>query len=305
MFVVSEALASSGGYAIRTETAFPPSMLSNNSAAISTIPPRIADPCDGPWACRAAVRRRLGAGADVIKIYADYRKRALRYPVPAYSRGPEIAHPPEQSSYERSPSFPLFTKEEVEAIVDEAKRARCPVAAHCVTAEMAITASDAGVTTVEHAYLKDDAMIKTFVKNGTIYVPTLTIIDAELDSLPNGQQILKEALDQVYSAFKAGVSIASGADIGAVAHGQNVREVELLLQSGIPLEDVLVAVTLTGWKACGGEWAGRRFGAVKEGWAADFVALEGDLRKDRKALRRVKHVVKDGEWIVRDARLTR
>lgn len=305
MFVVSEALASSSGYAIRTETSFPSSMLSTNSAAISTMPPRIADPCDGPWECRAAVRRRLGAGADLIKIYADYRKRALRYPVPTYPRAPEIAHPPEQSGYERSPSFPLFTREEIEAIVDEAKRARCPVAAHCVTAEMAITASDAGVTTVEHAYLKSDEMIAAFKRNGTIYVPTLTIIDAEMDTLPNGAQILKEALEQVFKAFSAGVTIASGADIGAVAHGQNVREVELLLKSGIPLEDVLVAVTLTGWKACGGEWAGRRFGGVRKGWAADFVALEGDLREDWKALRRVTHVVKDGEWIVREGKLTR
>lgn len=71
------------------------------------------------------------------------------------------------------------------------------------------------------------------------------------------------------------------------------------------LEDVLVAVTLTRWKACGGEWSGGKFGGVGAGWAADFVALKGDLRKNRSALRKMQHVVKDGEVIVRDGVLTR
>jgi len=69
IYCVSEAIASSGGYETRIE---------NRIGGVSV--PRISDPCDGPVGARAAVRRRLGAGADVVKFYADYRKRALRLP---------------------------------------------------------------------------------------------------------------------------------------------------------------------------------------------------------------------------------
>ena len=182
----------------------------------------------------------------------------------------------------------------MDAIVDEAKRARCPVAAHAIMHDAAIMAAKAGVTSVEHAYLRDDEVIRAFKENGTIWVPTTSVIDFEIGPGP----ILDAAKAQVLAAWKAGVVLAAGGDVGAFAHGENIREVELMLEAGVPLEDCLVAVTLTGWKACGGEWAGRRFGGVKAGWAADFVALEGDLREDRGALRRVRHVVKDGEVIV-------
>jgi len=56
--------------------------------------------------------------------------------------------------------------------------------------------------------------------------------------------------------------------------------------------------TLDGWEACGGDLCGRKFGAIEEGWAADFVALHGDPTEDLGALRRVKWVMKDGMVMV-------
>lgn len=121
IYCVTECLASSGGYEIRHE---------NKIGGLEV--PRICDPVDGPVACRAGVRRRLGAGADLIKFYADYRKRELRFPGGSWPGCPEIAFPPDGRSLggQRNPNILLFNQEEMDAIVAEAKMARAPVAAH-------------------------------------------------------------------------------------------------------------------------------------------------------------------------------
>jgi len=78
LFVATETIASNSGYAIRQE----------NTGGTSV--PRISDPADGVDGVRAAVRRRLGVGADIVKFYADYRKRQLRFPPPAWPGAPPL-----------------------------------------------------------------------------------------------------------------------------------------------------------------------------------------------------------------------
>ncbi|KAJ1328251.1 amidohydrolase family protein [Microdochium nivale] len=290
LFVVSEALASSGSYAIRHE-----------SHLNGTQVPRISDPCDGVDGVRAAVRRRIGAGADVIKFYADYRRRAARFPAQAWPGAPAVRFPP-ASLAERSPSSPLFCQAEMDAIVDEARRARCPVAAHAQDSEAVIMAARAGVTSVEHGFARSDEAIAVMKRHGTIYVPTLSIIDQERDTV--GEAFWTDAVEQVRRAWEAGIPLAVGADTGAVAHGDNIREAEILhVDVGIPLADVLGALTLGGWHACGGDLCGRKFGRIAEGWAADLVAVQGDPRDDISALRKARFVIKDGEVLVHEGRL--
>lgn len=285
IFCVTEALASSGGYEIRHE---------NEIGGVRV--PRISDPCDGPVACRAAVRRRLGAGADVVKVYADYRKRALRFPASTWPGCPGIMFPPEQRGLvgERNPNLLLFNQEEMDAIVAEAKVNRAPVAAHAATAEGVTMAAKAGVTTVEHGFesMEGTQAIAAMAANHTIFVPTLAVAELYLDMQP--------VLKQVKRAFNHGIKLACGGDTGPFPHGENARELELMLEAGVPLEEVLTAATLHGWEACGGEWCGRRFGWVGKGWAADLVALEGDVRRDVGKLRRVGFVMKDGRVWKRD-----
>lgn len=279
IYCVSEALASSGGYEIRHE---------NRIGGVQV--PRISDPCGGPVGVRAAVRRRLGAGADVIKFYADYRKRSLRFPESAWAGCPGIMFPPEHQllQSQRNPNLLLFNQEEMDAIVAEAKVARAPVAAHASSAEAVAMAAKAGVTSVEHGFesMEGTDAMQRMKENGTIFVPTLAVCEGNVSMQP--------ILAQVKSAFDQGVKLACGGDTGAFAHGQNVREVELMLQAGVPLEEVLVAATLHGWEACGGDWCGRRFGWLGEGCAADLVGLKGDVSEDVGALRRVEFVMKDG-----------
>ena len=91
-----------------------------------------------------------------------------------------------------------------------------------------------------------------------------------------------------------GVKVACGGDTGAFAHGDNAREPELMIEAGIPVADVLQALTLRGWEACGGNWCGRRFGWLEPGCAADLTALKGNPVEDVGALREVEFVMKNG-----------
>ncbi|KAK3066635.1 hypothetical protein LTR53_016937 [Teratosphaeriaceae sp. CCFEE 6253] len=282
VFCVSEALASSGGYETRIE----------NGGFGGAQVPRISDPCDGPIGVRAGVRRRLGAGADLIKFYADYRKRALRFPAASWPGCPEIMFPPPQEGLqgERNPNLLLFQQDEMDAIVAEATSARAPVAAHASTAEAVAMAAQAGVTTIEHGFLsmKGSQALQTMRQQGTIFVPTLAVV--ELFTTP---EIMKGVSAQVKEAYDLGVKLACGGDTGAFAHGENARELELFLEAGIPLEEVLYSATVRGWEACGGDWCGRKFGWFEEGAAADLIGLGADVRQDTGVLRQVDFVMKD------------
>lgn len=283
IFCATEALASSGGYEVPQEN------------AVGGQVPRISDPCDGIVGCRAAVRRRLGAGADVVKFYADYRKRELRFPQSQWPGCPAIDFPPPGGllTGRRNPNLLLFNQDEMDAIVTEAKVAEAPVAAHASTAQGVTMAAKAGVTTIEHGYesFEGSDAIETMKKNGTIFVPTLSVVELHIPNAP--------ILAQTKLAFDSGVKLACGGDTGAFAHGDNSREIELFVEAGIAVEEVLTASTLHGWEACGGDWCGRRFGWIGEGWAADLIALdiEGGLSDGavkRGAFRNVGFVMKDG-----------
>ncbi|OTA92582.1 hypothetical protein M434DRAFT_74419 [Hypoxylon sp. CO27-5] len=284
LFVATECIASSGGYEIRQENGLP---------GVGTSVPRISDPADGVDGVRAAVRRRLGAGADIVKFYADYRKRALRFPQPNWPGARDICFPPSSDVFygQRNPNTLLFTQEEMNEMVAEAKREGAPIAAHAQSPEAVIMAAKAGVTSVEHGFVPSDEALQAMKENNTIFVPTLAVLQV---SLSNDDRAMKTILDHTKAAYDRGIKLAAGGDTGAFAHGENVLELELMAKAGIPVLDVLQAATLHGWEACGGDLCGRKFGFLDEGFAADIIAVEGDPTKDFNALRKVRFVMKDG-----------
>lgn len=288
LFVATHAVASSSGYEIRSE-----------GRQNGLVLPRASDADDGPWGVRRAVRRRVGDGADVIKFYADYRRKIMRFPrfppavVGGGSAGASIRFPPDQG--EINPAVPLFTQEEMTAIVQEAKLAELPVAAHAGTLEGAMMAARAGVTSVEHINEGSNELFRFMARKGTIYVPTLAVF-----ALEGTKEDIKKAKVKVKTAFDLGVRLAAGGDTGTFPHGEGVRELELLMDAGIPLEDVLEACTVGGWESCGKELCGYRFGFFEAGARADIIALSADPREDRKALRKVSFVMKDGEVYKQD-----
>jgi imidazolonepropionase-like amidohydrolase len=282
LFVATEAIASSGGYAIRQENRLP---------GVGTTVPSISDVADGIDGVRAAVRRRIGAGADVVKFYADYRKRQLRFPPPQWKGALPIQFPPQYPN----PNVTLFTQEEMNAIVTEANAANCPVAAHAGAPEAVIMAAKAGVTTIEHGNELGVEALQAMKEAGTIFVPTLAILEQLIPDDDMGK-----ILAHTKKAWEMGIKLACGGDTGAFPHGDNAREMELMVQAGVPLEEVLTAATLHGWEACGGDRCGRKFGWFEKGVAADIIALDGDPRSDVGALRKVQFVMKDGRVWKRD-----
>ncbi|KAM3072542.1 hypothetical protein ACMFMG_009336 [Clarireedia jacksonii] len=294
LFVATEPLASSGSYEIRQENALG-----------GTRVPRLSDPCDGEEGCRAGVRRRIGAGADVVKV-----RRELRWPKPAWKGAEDIEFPPVREGKEdilhgkrqRNPNSVMWSQGEMDVMVEEATRAKAPVAAHASTEEAIVMACRAGVTSVEHGFGGTEKALDVMKECGTIFVPTLCVAEAELGT---ESEELRWAMGFTMRAWEKGVRLACGGDTGAAPHGENARELELMVKAGVPVVEVLRAATLGGWEACGGEWCGHDFGWLGEGWVADLVALDGDLEKEglEGVIRKVRYVVKDGRVAVADGKI--
>ncbi|OKL56685.1 hypothetical protein UA08_07996 [Talaromyces atroroseus] len=275
LFVATKVIASTGSYECRTE----------NSAGGHCLPAG-CDAVDGVEQCRQAVRRRIAAGADIIKFFADYRRRIMRSPpLQPHPYIPSVLHPPK----EPNPDSMVFSQEEMNMIVAEAALARCPVSAHCCTLEGALGAIEAGVNSIEHAYYATDEMFRRMIEKKVIFVPTLAI--AEKLHAKRFDQILRS----VKRAHELGVRIACGGDTGTYPHGDNARELELMIEAGISVADVLESCTLGGWEACGGDLSGRRFGWFEEGTQADIIALDEDPEHATDALRKINFVMKDAK----------
>ncbi len=256
--VVTRAIVATGSYAPK---GFAPSFLV----------PQGAEEADGET-LRRVVRDQIGHGADWIKVYADYRW------------GPG------------GRAKPTFSLEELKLIVDTARSANCPVAAHATTAEGMRRAVLAGVATVEHGDEGDRTVFKLLAERGVALCPTVAASEAyekyfgDRRGSPDSPR-MRAKRDAVKAAIDAGVTICNGSDVGVFAHGDNARELELLVDCGLPPERVLRAATLDAARVLRLD---RRLGAVKPGLLADLVAVDGDPTKDITALRRVRLVLKGG-----------
>lgn len=282
LFVATRALASTGSYEPRTE---------NHGNGVCL--PRGSETVDGVEQARTAVRRRIAAGADIIKFYADYRRRMMRYP-PAqqhpYING--ATHPPADPN----PDVLTFAQEEMDMIVKEAKLGRVPVVCHANTLEGAIMAVNAGVDTIEHAIFGNEELYKLMSEKKCLLCPTLAISERL------HKRDFKQLLIQTKMAYDLGVPLACGGDTGTFPHGQGVREIELFMEAGISLEASLALCTIGGWESCGGDLCGMRFGWFEKGLRADIIALRTDPREDKFALRTVDFVMKDGVIWKRDGK---
>jgi imidazolonepropionase-like amidohydrolase len=233
--------------------------------------PKGAEEADGENLVTAA-RRQIGAGADVVKLYADYRWRV------------------------GEPSRPTFTEAEMHAAVEAAHAAGRLVAAHSSTAEGMRRAALAGVDTIEHGNEGTPEVFKLMRAHGVALCPTLAATDAIAryrgwDGVEPAPAEVQQSRTAFAAARAAGVTLCAGGDVGVFAHGENARELELMAAAGLPAAQVLIVATAGNAHTFG---VGDKLGRVKVGYFADLIAVEGDPTRNIDALRTVQFVMKNG-----------
>jgi imidazolonepropionase-like amidohydrolase len=238
--------------------------------------PQGAEEVSGAEQMVAAVRRQIAAGADWIKLYADYRWRS----------GEEARA--------------TLSEDEIKAAVAAAHDAGRPVAVHASTTEGMRRAVEAGVDTIEHGYGGTPAIFASMTAKRIALCPTLAAADASARYRGwTGAEPAPAAVLAARASFRAaraaGVPICMGGDVGVYAHGSNAREMVLMAAGGMTPAQVLIAAT-----SGNARWmrVGDRLGAVKPGLLADLVAVAGDPTLDIAAVRAVRLVIKNGAVVV-------
>jgi len=220
-----------------------------------------------------AIRSQISHGADLIKVYADYRY------------GPN------------GETMPTLTKLELEWLVNIVKSSGRSIVAHASTAEGMKNAINAGVNTIEHGDGGTSEIFQLMKEKNIALCPTLAAGEAleQYRGWRKGNGTEPERITQKKKSFtaalKAGVTICMGGDVGVFPHGDNAREMELMVEYGMKPVDVLKAATAINADVFG--IAGKT-GRIKKGLKANLVATEGDPTADIKNIRNIRLVMKEG-----------
>ncbi|HEX7833434.1 MAG TPA: amidohydrolase family protein [Thermoanaerobaculia bacterium] len=272
MLVAVHAIGATGGHG--DSDAVPPSRGIAPSGPIDGI-------CNGADECRAAVRYQIKYGADVIKVMPSGGVLSLSDPV----------------------DTPQLTRDEMNAIVEEAHLWGRKVAAHCHGDAAAKIAIAAGVDSIEHGTFLQPDTLALMRDKGVYLVPTLMAAESikpRLDTFP--QSIADKARAAIASrdllfrnALKAGVKIAFGTDSAVSKHGENAHEFALM--AGLGMTPAAALRTTANAAALLG--IDDRAGTIAAGKFADIVAVPGNPLTDITATEHVSFVMKEGAIVKR------
>jgi imidazolonepropionase-like amidohydrolase len=230
-----------------------------------------AEEADGDALVRV-VRDQIGKGADIIKVYADYRWGI------------------------NDEARPTFSIQELKLIVETAASSGRPVVAHASTSEGMRRATEAGVETIEHGDSGTPEIFRLMKSRGVALCPTLAAGDAisQYKGRKKGDREPERIASKRLSfkdALAAGVTICAGSDVGVFSHGENVRELELMVEYGMPALDVLRSATSVNANVF---HLGDKVGTLAKGLLADLIVVDGDPAANISALRKIKMVMKNG-----------
>jgi imidazolonepropionase-like amidohydrolase len=259
MLVATRAIVATGSYGPKSDV-----------AELNLI--KGGEEADGVEGISHVVRSQIGRGADVVKIYADYRWGL------------------------DNTAQPTFTLDELKTAVAVAKSSGREVVVHSGTTEGMRRAILAGVNTIEHGDGGTPELFNMMHEKRIALCPTLAAteaisayhgwkkgIDDEPTAVTRKHQIFNEAL-------KAVVIICCGGDVGVFPHGDNAREMLLMVEYGMKPLEVLRSATSVNAEVFGL----KNLGNIKTGYLADLVAVDGNPSEDIKSVKLVKFVMKDG-----------
>lgn len=260
MLVAGRAIVATGSYG-------PKGFVSNAEVPLG------AEEADGVDNLIKVVRNQMGKGVDIIKVYADYRWGL------------------------NNQAMPTFSIEELKLMVETARSSGRPVVAHAATAEGMRRAILAGVETIEHGDNGTKEIFQLMKERGVALCPTIAAGDAvaQYRGWKKGQGADPERLMQkrasVKLAIESGVTILAGGDVGVFSHGDNARELELMVDYGMKPLEVLRSATAINAKV----FHLNELGKIQAGFLADLIAVPGKPEQQISDIRNVKWVMKGGE----------
>jgi imidazolonepropionase-like amidohydrolase len=273
IFAAGKSIATTGGHADPTNG------LNSDLAHVIGPPGPTEGVVNSPEDARQAVRQRYKDGSDVIKITAT---------------GGVL-------SYAKSGDAPQFTVEEVRAVVETARDYGYKVAAHAHGTEGMKRAILGGVDTIEHGTYMDEEIFRLMKERGTWYVPTIHAGRFVAEKAkepgyfpevvrPKAARIGALIQDTFARAYRAGVRIGFGTDMGVGPHGDNAREFGYMVEAGMPAAEALQAATVSAAEVLGVDDQG----VIAPGMRADIIAMPGNPLDDIAATLGVDFVMKDG-----------
>lgn len=238
--------------------------------------------CNGADNCRRMARDNFREGATWFKIYSS-------------CSGFQIGCSQEDGA-------PVFFDDEIQAIMDVAKKYKVKVATHSHPTASGNFMLNYDIRSIEHGTFLDKKALTRMKKKGVYLIPTVAVQDmlASVNKSPKTTQELKEHNEHfikahpktVKMAYEMGVNIATGSDAGVVPHGKNYRELEIMVDWGISTKDALKFTTVNTADLLD---VSDKLGTLEEGKLADIIAIDGNPLENIKDIEHVTFVMKGGK----------
>lgn len=222
---------------------------------------------------RKAIRENIYYGARVVKVVVDAQPYA-------------------------------YSEDDLRFIVEEARNGGRKVAAHCQTQEGARRAAAAGVASIEHGWVLEEADLALLKRNGVVLVSTdfpVPVLEASLLDRGRAIKFHEQIVDRLKRAYAADVEVAFGSDVMTAVPGRTRGTAALsylvsFLEAGIPAPRILRSMITIPAALLGVD---KERGSLERGQFADLIAVPADPLHDIKALTRVQLVMKGGKIVPR------